>query len=327
MPQSEHGTFPNDVVGVLASYFSGGAGPSHSMLNSAMASAGIDDDGSGSNKESRVHAGFRNASQESAYRFADELLGLIRRDNAFSRNDASAWARRAKAAFRRAGYALDDDGYPDWGPVVSDAYDDPRRGARASAAGSRAAARPDGVIGRSEVPPRMATPPGAYLAGDAIGPLSNAAEAAPTTPEIFLVHGQDEVARNEVDNWIRRETGIEPIVLMLEPSRGLTVIEKFEHYAGRSGYAVVLMTADDLGGPRADFDGDIEPKARARQNVIFEFGYFVGAIRRSHVAALVSRGVEKPSDIAGLVYIDYSRGSDWKDRLRVEMREAGIPFR
>jgi predicted nucleotide-binding protein len=59
-------------------------------------------------------------------------------------------------------------------------------------------------------------------------------------------------------------------------------------------------------------------------NGAFESGYFVGTQRRSHVAALVSPGVEKPSDIAGLVYIEYGVGTDWKEHFRREMRAAGI---
>ncbi|MFE4948669.1 TIR domain-containing protein [Leifsonia sp. NPDC056665] len=139
--------------------------------------------------------------------------------------------------------------------------------------------------------------------------------------DIFLVHGHDDASRNEVENFITRSTGVVPTVLMLEASRGRTIIEKFEKYAEHSAFAVVLMTADDYG---AAIDRPSAP--RARQNVVFEFGYFVAALTRSNVVALVAAGVEKPSDLAGLVYVDFGKATNWKSELRQEMQAAGIPL-
>ena len=51
---------------------------------------------------------------------------------------------------------------------------------------------------------------------------------------------------------------------------------------------------------------------RARQNVIFEMGYFMGALGRSHVMCLLQDKVEKPGDIDGVVYTSIDKSGVWK---------------
>ena len=50
------------------------------------------------------------------------------------------------------------------------------------------------------------------------------------------------------------------------------------------------MTPDDVGGLPGD-----TLKARARQNVIFELGFFIGKLGPDRVCALVAGDIEKPS--------------------------------
>ena len=77
-------------------------------------------------------------------------------------------------------------------------------------------------------------------------------------------------------------------------------------------YAVIVMTADDCGsGPGKPFP---DRPNRARQNVILELGYLMGALGRDRVAALIRPGVEQPSDILGIAYIPMD-ADDWKPLL------------
>ena len=46
---------------------------------------------------------------------------------------------------------------------------------------------------------------------------------------------------------------------------------------------------------------------RARPNVIFEFGYFVGKLGRSRVCCLYTGNVSLPSDISGMIYKKYNK--------------------
>ncbi|WP_247618065.1 TIR domain-containing protein, partial [Pseudomonas syringae] len=66
-----------------------------------------------------------------------------------------------------------------------------------------------------------------------------------------------------------------------QPDRGRTIIEKFEQTSD-VGYAVVLLTPDDIvSAVQVNM-----PSARARQNVIFELGYFAGKLGRGRVCLL-----------------------------------------
>ncbi|WP_394835000.1 nucleotide-binding protein [Pendulispora rubella] len=134
---------------------------------------------------------------------------------------------------------------------------------------------------------------------------------------VFLVHGHDTSALHETARFLQL-VGLTPIVLSEQASRGQTVIEKFEEHAGRAPYAVVLMTPDDRGGPvSATFE---QQNLRARQNVIFELGYFVGALGRKHVCALYKVGTEIPSDFSGVVYVAIE--GDWRLQLARELKSV-----
>ena len=63
---------------------------------------------------------------------------------------------------------------------------------------------------------------------------------------------------------------------------------------------------------------------RARQNVVFELGYFFGSLGRSRVAVLYESGVELPSDVNGVVYIEVDTQGAWQYRLGKELRAVGI---
>ena len=96
----------------------------------------------------------------------------------------------------------------------------------------------------------------------------------------------------------------------------MTIIEKFEKHSD-VGFAVVLLTPDDEGALSGQ-----SPKPRARQNVVFELGFFAGKLGRKYVHAIV-RGsdLELPSDIDGVIWSRYE--DDWKLRLAREMKVAG----
>ena len=109
------------------------------------------------------------------------------------------------------------------------------------------------------------------------------------------------------------------MVLHEQPNEGRTIIEKFEDFA-HVRFAVVLLTPDDTGRLQADA-GEYRP--RARQNVIFEFGYFIGKLGRERVCALVQGDLERPSDYDGVLYIQLDDSEGWKMRLVRELKSAG----
>ena len=104
--------------------------------------------------------------------------------------------------------------------------------------------------------------------------------------KVFLVHGRDTAAQQSVARFLEH-LELEPVILAECPNGGRTIIEKFEQESD-VGYAIALFTPDDIGGLR---DGN-EERLRARQNVIFELGYFVGHLGRSQVCVLNVPGVD-----------------------------------
>jgi len=149
------------------------------------------------------------------------------------------------------------------------------------------------------------------------GSPDSPAQVPLTSHRIFLVHGHEEAALHETARFLEKLEQ-EVIVLREQPNRGRTIIEKFEDYAD-VGFAVVLLTGDDIGGSTKG----IEQKPRARQNVIFEMGYFIGRLGRDRVCALYSPGVEIPSDYTGVLYQELDSKGSWRLELARELKAAG----
>jgi predicted nucleotide-binding protein len=139
----------------------------------------------------------------------------------------------------------------------------------------------------------------------------------PAARKVFVVHGHDEAAREAVARYLEK-IGFEVIILHEQANRGRTIIEKIEDH-GEVGFAVVLLTPDDVGGKK---EGELQP--RARQNVLLELGYFVGRLTRSRVCALKRGNVEVPSDFGGVVYTSFDEHGAWKPLLGKELEAAGF---
>ena len=119
----------------------------------------------------------------------------------------------------------------------------------------------------------------------------------------FIVHGHDESAKLSLKNYIQNTLNLgEPIILSEKASNGLTIIEKFEKYSDQCDKVFVLLTPDDRYTDNS--------MSRARQNVIFELGYFLGKFgRKSGKIILLYKGeLELPNDISGIVYINIDNG-------------------
>ncbi len=145
---------------------------------------------------------------------------------------------------------------------------------------------------------------------------------SPATREVFVVHGHDEAAREEVARLIAK-CGLTPIILHEQASGVRTVIEKLERYSNVS-FVVVLLTPDDVGGPAPENVAGVgRLRPRARQNVIAELFYFIGKLGRDKVCALKKGEIEIPSDIGGVVYNPMDAGGGWKTTLLRELEAAG----
>ena len=197
---------------------------------------------------------------------------------------------------------------------------------------SRAALERHAVTSQLEHRPALPVPSASGVRADAVeanrralprlvDPGRDALPASRVAAEhvrVFVVHGHDTAKREAVARYVEK-LGFEAIVLAEQPNAGRTIIEKFEDYSNVA-FAIILMTPDDRGSAKGAKAGP-----RARQNVILELGFFIGALGRNRVAALVVGPLEKPSDVDGVLYTPWDERDAWKMAIAREMRAAGLP--
>ncbi len=138
--------------------------------------------------------------------------------------------------------------------------------------------------------------------------------------KVFIVHGRDNEAKQEVSRFIEK-LGLVAIILHEQASSGMTIIEKIEHYSNDADFALVLYTPCDHG--RGVHESNIPPKNRARQNVVFEHGYLMAKLGRENVCSLVKGEIETPNDISGVVYVPLDELGAWKNEVAKELKACG----
>lgn len=139
--------------------------------------------------------------------------------------------------------------------------------------------------------------------------------------KIFVVHGRDDAMKTDVARLVER-LGLDAVILHEQPNAGRTLLAKFMEVASDAAFAIVLMSPDDVGGLK-----DTEHfNPRARQNVVFELGFFLAKLGSAKVCALVAGEVEKPSDFEAVTYVAYGPQTNWKTELARELHHAGIHF-
>ena len=145
---------------------------------------------------------------------------------------------------------------------------------------------------------------------------------AKTRRNVFISHGHDKEAKMIVAQFVEN-LGLTVTVLDEPPNSGLTVIENLEKYADDTGFAIALLTPDDVGALKDEADRQLNP--RARQNVLLELGYFIGKLNPNRVCLLYKEGVELPSGIRDVTYVPMDRNNDWQLKIKQGMQDAGLP--
>lgn len=166
---------------------------------------------------------------------------------------------------------------------------------------------------------------------------------------VFIVHGHDENLLREVESFISSKD-IKPVVLkrVLGPEESL--FQKFKREGMEAKFAIVLVSPDDYGCSKYELHEQAEKlgigklarlflvwaigypqfKFRARQNVIFELGFFYGSLSFENVFLLErkAKGIrphfERPSDLGGVVWDQVDESGDWKESLSERLRNAGF---
>ena len=134
--------------------------------------------------------------------------------------------------------------------------------------------------------------------------------------KVFVVHGHDGELKEKVARRLEQQD-IEAIILSEQVNRGRTIIEKIEAYSDVH-VAIALFTQDDIGAAKEEKENQ---KYRARQNVVFEAGYFMGYLGRENVILIADENVEIPGDLSGMVY---TTKDNWELEMLKELNAAGM---
>ena len=143
----------------------------------------------------------------------------------------------------------------------------------------------------------------------------------PPNNDVFIVHGHDEAMKQSVARIIEK-LGLNAVILHEKPNQGKTIIEKFTEHSN-VGFAIVLLSPDDVFLPK---DSSSDKKLfHARQNVIFELGFFIGKLGRDKVLSLYRRSdsFELPSDYSGVLFVPFDEHNHWRLDLIRELKASG----
>lgn len=139
---------------------------------------------------------------------------------------------------------------------------------------------------------------------------------------VFIVHGKDHTTRDEVNSFLTEELKMDTIVLENKPNAGRTIISKFIEESARAFSAIIILTPDD-----ELKDGEKSLKL-ARQNVMFEMGYFFSQLGNRRVILLHHKDVYIPGNLLGIAYIGFEKiDGGVKDQIYTEFKEMGSIIR
>ena len=131
---------------------------------------------------------------------------------------------------------------------------------------------------------------------------------------VFIVHGHDNELKRELQ-LLLQNAGINNVVLHEQVDKGRTIIDKLIGETENAGYAIALLTPDDITN---------QGLHRARQNVILEIGYFIGKLGKERIRMLTKGDIEIPSDLQGILYEKFDPSGAWKIKLLKEIQAVGI---
>jgi len=146
--------------------------------------------------------------------------------------------------------------------------------------------------------------------------------------KIFIVHGRYREPALDLKDYLKDTYHLDVVIFddVKKKKTSPTIIELLEDITNNAAYAFVVATPDDLGAyckeigkckeqllenPETINVKSIQTilskfRPRARQNVVFEHGLFLGALGRDRVCCLLQVGTEDTqSDISGIMRVDF----------------------
>jgi predicted nucleotide-binding protein len=152
------------------------------------------------------------------------------------------------------------------------------------------------------------------------------APATARTRDVYLAHGRDEKWKQAVEHLLEQAGEHEIKIVNRRASERAQLTEELREDAPGSHYAVVLLTADDVGGARLESDAEPYFSTRAHQEVVFEMGFLVAALSPGRVCVLYEDGVEMPCDLDGVLHVRLDLAGTWQPKLLLHLRRAGFDY-
>lgn len=123
----------------------------------------------------------------------------------------------------------------------------------------------------------------------------------PKGKNVFVGHGGNP-SWMELREFLGRDLLIDVVEFNSVATAGKTITDRLKEMLDASGFAFLIMTAEDHVGKGKD-------AIRARQNVIHEIGLFQGRLGFDKAIILLEQGCQEFSNVAGLVYISFPKGN------------------
>jgi predicted nucleotide-binding protein len=196
----------------------------------------------------------------------------------------------------------------------------------------------DAVEAYERATPTAGAPVASELAAAIATDLANELRAPETTDSgesgssVFVVHGHADEALVELERFLS-SIGIEPVILSRRGEAAQSLFQKFMLVGSRAKFAVVLLSSDDYGASRRQYDAEgVADRAlqfRARQNVVLELGFFYGRLGWENVFVVyeapnrIFPNFERPSDLDGVVF-DSMSDVAWRANLRARLARGGF---
>jgi predicted nucleotide-binding protein len=173
----------------------------------------------------------------------------------------------------------------------------------------------------------------ATIAEEARGAQKAPTSTAGPPDSVFVVHGHDHKALSQMETYLN-SLDVKPVILSRLGGAEQSLLQKFLKVASAARFAIVILSADDMGASRAQYKhaaGGIHAlQFRARQNVILELGFFYGLLGWENVFVLYKNpdepfpNFERPSDIEGAVFDSMDETGGWRGSLNRKLTEAGF---
>lgn len=129
---------------------------------------------------------------------------------------------------------------------------------------------------------------------------------APSTKDVFIIHGHDELNTRRLSQLLQGHFGLNPIAMLAKPGMSRPLTQKFEDEAQTCSFAFALFTPDD------EVTKSGQSYSQARPNVIYEVGWFIGRLGRERITLVLKSGTKIHSDLDGVSQIRFGENVEEK---------------